>query len=92
MDSIALNKFGYPSLASLGTSMTTQQIENIFNLTDEAFLVFDGDNAGKIATLRVFEKYLPMLKINKRLKFVFLPEGLDPVSYTHLTLPTIYSV
>ena len=81
MDSIALNKFGYPSLASLGTSMTTQQIENIFNLTDEAFLVFDGDNAGKIATLRVFEKYLPMLKINKRLKFVFLPEDLDPEDF-----------
>jgi DNA primase len=81
MDSIALNKCGYPSLASLGTSMTSKQIDNIFNLTDEAFLVFDGDNAGKIATLRVFEKYLPILKVNKKLKFVFLPESLDPEDF-----------
>ncbi|MDC0093596.1 DNA primase [Alphaproteobacteria bacterium] len=81
MDSISLTKHGYPSLASLGTSMTERQIDNIFNITDEAFLVFDGDAAGKNATLRVFEKYLPMLKVNKKLKFVFLPENLDPEDY-----------
>ena len=81
MDSISLTKYGYPSLASLGTSMTEKQIDNIFNITDEAFLVFDGDTAGKNATLRVFEKYLPMLKINKKLKFVFLPENLDPEDF-----------
>jgi DNA primase len=81
MDSISLTKYGYPSLASLGTSMTEKQIENIFNITDEAFLVFDGDVAGKNATLRVFEKYLPMLKINKKLRFVFLPENLDPEDF-----------
>ena len=81
MDSISLSKFGYPSLASLGTSMTERQIDNIFNITKEAFLVFDGDIAGKKATLRVFEKYLPMLKVNKKLKFVFLPESLDPEDF-----------
>jgi DNA primase len=81
MDSISLTKHGYPSLASLGTSMTEKQIETIFNITDEAFLVFDGDVAGKKATLRVFEKYLPILKINKKLKFVFLPDDLDPEDF-----------
>ena len=81
MDSIYLTKHGYPSLASLGTSMTEKQIDSIFKITDEAFLVFDGDSAGKNATLRVFEKYLPMLKINKKLKFVFLPESLDPEDF-----------
>ena len=81
MDSISLTKHGYPSLASLGTSMTEKQIDSIFKITDEAFLVFDGDSAGKNATLRVFEKYLPMLKINKKLKFVFLPESLDPEDF-----------
>ena len=81
MDSISLAKHGYPSLASLGTSMTEKQIDNIFNITDEAFLVFDGDTAGKNATLRVYEKYLPLLKINKKLKFVFLPEDLDPEDF-----------
>ena len=81
MDSISLTKNGYPSLASLGTSMTEKQIDSIFKITDEAFLVFDGDSAGKNATLRVFEKYLPMLKIKKKLKFVFLPESLDPEDF-----------
>ena len=60
--------------------MTDNQIETIFNIVDEAFLVFDGDNAGKNATERVFQKYLPKLKL-KKLKFVFLPDKLDPEEF-----------
>ena len=81
MDVISLTSHGYPAVASLGTALTENQIENIFNISDEAFLVFDGDNAGQNATLRVFEKYLPKLKLNKKLKFVFLPDRLDPEEF-----------
>ena len=81
MDVISLNSFGYPAVASLGTTLTENQIENIFNISDEAFLVFDGDTAGKNATIRVFEKYFPKLKLNKKLKFVFLPNDLDPEEF-----------
>ncbi len=81
MDVISLTSHGYPAVASLGTALTEYQIENIFNISDEAFLVFDGDNAGKNATLKVFEKYLPKLKLNKKLKFVFLPDRLDPEEF-----------
>ncbi len=81
MDAISLNSFGYPAVASLGTALTENQIENIFNISDEAFLVFDGDTAGKNATIRVFEKYFPKLKLNKKLKFVFLPNDLDPEEF-----------
>ncbi len=81
MDVISLNSFGYPAVASLGTTLTENQIENIFNISDEAFLVFDGDTAGKNATIRLFEKYFPKLKLNKKLKFVFLPNDLDPEEF-----------
>ena len=81
MDVICLTSYGYPAVASLGTALTENQIENIFSMSDEAFLVFDGDAAGKNATIRVFEKYFPKLKYNKKLKFVFLPDQLDPEEF-----------
>ena len=81
MDVISLTSHGYPAIASLGTALTENHIEKIFNVSDEAFLVFDGDTAGKNATLRVFEKYFPKLKLNKKLKFVFLPDHLDPEEF-----------
>ena len=55
-DVICLHSHGYPAVASLGTALTDEQIEKIFNVVDEAFLVFDGDIAGKNATERVFYK------------------------------------
>ena len=81
MDAITLAKFGYPSVATLGTSVTEDQINNIFNMTEEAFLVFDGDAAGKRASIRVFEKNLTILKINKNFRFVFLQENMDPEDF-----------
>jgi len=85
MDVISLTSHGYPAVASLGTSLTENQIENIFSISDEAFLVFDGDSAGQNATVRVFEKYFPKLKFNKKLKFVFLPDQLDPEEFINKT-------
>ena len=55
-DVICLHSHGYPAVASLGTALTDDQIDNIFNIVDEAFLVFDGDIAGKNATKRVAPK------------------------------------
>ena len=80
-DVICLHSHGYPAVASLGTALTDDQIDKIFNTVDEAFLVFDGDSAGKNATERVFQKYLPKLKMNKKLKFVYLPNNMDPEEF-----------
>ncbi len=80
-DVISLHSQGYPAVASLGTALTEKQIEMIFNIVDEAFLIFDGDLAGKNAMERVFQKYLPKLKLNKKLKFVFLPDNYDPEEF-----------
>ncbi len=80
-DVICLHSFGYPAVASLGTALTEYQIDTILNIVDEAFLVFDGDIAGKNATEKIFQKYLPKLKLKKKLKFVFLPDNLDPEEF-----------
>ena len=80
-DVICLHSYGYPAVASLGTALTDDQIEIIFNKVDEAFLVFDGDLAGHNATEKIFFKHLPKLRLNKKLKFVFLPDKLDPEEF-----------
>ena len=60
---------------------TDYQLEQIINLYDKIFVVFDGDEAGKNATLRVFDKILALLKLGKIFKFVFLPNNLDPEEF-----------
>ena len=83
-DVISLQSHGYPAVASLGTALTESQIELIFNIVDEAFLIFDGDLAGKNAMEKIFQKHLPKLKLNKKLKFVFLPDGFDPEEFINM--------
>ena len=70
-DVVCLQSHGYPAVASLGTALTDNQIDTIFNIVDEAFLIFDGDVAGKNATERVFQKHLPKLKLKKKIKICF---------------------
>ena len=67
-DVICLHSYGYPAVAPLGTALTDDQIEKIFNIVDEAFLVFDGDIAGKNATERVFFKAFTKTKAEKKIK------------------------
>ncbi len=81
MDVISLKRNGFSALACLGTSATDYQIEQIINFYDKVFVVFDGDEAGKNATLRVFDKILTLLKLGKIFKFVFLPKNLDPEEF-----------
>ena len=81
MDVIALYKFGYAAVASLGTAVSEKQIDLLTTLSKNIFIVFDGDQAGKNATLRLFEKLLPLLKTDNEFRFVFLPNDLDPEEY-----------
>ena len=81
MDVIALHRFGYPAVASLGTAVSDKQIDLLTKLTKNIFVVFDGDQAGKNATIRLFEKLLPLLKTDNIFRFIFLPNGLDPEEY-----------
>lgn len=79
MDVIALDKFGFSySAAPMGTALTEDQIMEAWKIVPEPILCFDGDNAGQKAALRSVERALPILKAGYSLKFMFLPDKMDP--------------
>ncbi len=82
MDVIALAQYGIRnSVASLGTAATPEHIEKMFRVTNKVVFCFDGDEAGEKAAWRGLENSLPLLKDDKQVYFMFLPEGEDPDTY-----------
>ena len=57
MDVIALYRFGYPAVASLGTAVSDKQIDLLTKISKNILVIFDGDQAGKNASIRLFENY-----------------------------------
>jgi DNA primase len=81
MDVIALQVAGFTgAVAPLGTALTEGQLFELWKLTDEPYLCFDGDNAGRRAATRAAERALPLLRAGKSLRFLALPAGEDPDS------------
>src|SRR5262245_31181562 len=81
MDVIALHAAGFTGAVSpLGTALTEGQLFELWKLTDEPYLCFDGDNAGRRAATRAAERALPLLRAGKSLRFLALPPGEDPDS------------
>lgn len=80
MDVIASWQAGVKNgIASMGTSLTNQQIQQIERVTKELVFCYDGDKAGFEATNRGIE----LLRQNSRLQLsiVVIPEKLDPDEY-----------
>jgi len=63
-------------IASMGTSLTDQQIKTIENITDKLVIAFDGDNAGIEATKRIVD--LLEESSDLTIEVLSFPEGLDP--------------
>ena len=81
MDVIALHRAGFEgAVAPLGTALTEEQLEELWKLTAEPTLCFDGDAAGQRAASRGLDRALPLLKAGRSLKFAVLPAGEDPDS------------
>ena len=79
MDVIAMNIFGIKNVvAGLGTALSQEYINQLFNVVDKVIIFLDGDNAGYLAAKRVCEIALPIISSNKSLYFAFLPKGYDP--------------
>ncbi|MBQ7453425.1 MAG: DNA primase [Clostridia bacterium] len=76
MDVVSLHKAGFDTaVASMGTALTEHQAKLIKRFTDNVLICYDGDFAGKKATIRGLE----ILKDNGlNVKVVSLPEGMDP--------------
>jgi DNA primase len=82
MDVISLSQAGYENVvAPLGTALTENQITKIWRFCEAPVLCFDGDKAGKSASIRAAKRALPVLKPGKSLSFSFLSEGQDPDSF-----------
>ncbi|OTN77141.1 DNA primase [Enterococcus sp. 8G7_MSG3316] len=80
MDVIAAWQAGIENgIASMGTSLTNQQIAAIERAAEEVVLCYDGDQAGVEATNRGID----LLQSNSRLRMsvVRVPERLDPDEY-----------
>lgn len=79
MDVIALDRAGIAeAVAPNGTALTEHQLERLWRLDPAPILCFDGDNAGKKASIRAAMRALPHLRPDRTLRFVELPSGQDP--------------
>lgn len=81
LDVISLAQYEITNaVASLGTALTTNQIQSLLRVTTNILFCFDGDNAGKTAASRALENILPLMREGMRVSFLFLPENEDPDS------------
>ncbi len=88
MDVIGLVQLEVPgAVATLGTSVTPQQLTRLFSIAPGVVFCFDGDAAGRRAAERAMERALPEMRDGRQLGFAFLPEGEDPDSYVRSNGP-----
>lgn len=81
MDVIALHQAGFAgAVAPLGTALTAEQLEALWQAAESPILCFDGDAAGRRAAVKAAETALPLLSTQRGLRFCVLPEGEDPDS------------
>ncbi|MDG2187405.1 MAG: DNA primase [Hyphomicrobiales bacterium] len=78
-DTVALAINGYESsVATMGTSLSVEQINRLWQISNQPLLCYDGDLAGKNAAIRVIELIFPILKPGFSMNFLFLPDSMDP--------------
>jgi DNA primase len=77
-DVISLHQAGVnETMAPLGTALTEDQVDLLRRLADKLVLVYDGDNAGRAATLKALRL---ALEAGLEVEIVELPRGEDPDS------------
>ncbi len=79
IDVIALHQAGFGgAVAPLGTALTEEQLEALWQLSPAPVLCFDGDAAGGRAAARAAEIVLPLLTPERTIRIATLPSGEDP--------------
>jgi len=81
MDTLVLRQHGISNVvAILGTAFTSDQIRRLKGYTKEVVVLFDPDDAGRVAALRTFPLFL-----NEGIsaKVLVLPQGEDPDSFVN---------
>jgi DNA primase len=75
-DVIHLHQAGFDdTVAPLGTALTEEQIAQLRRLVDEVVVLYDGDAAGRAATLRALEA---LVNADVKVRIAALPAGVDP--------------
>lgn len=76
MDVISLHNAGFDTaLASMGTALTAAQARLMKNYAQKIFICYDGDAAGKNATIRGLDI---LSEAGLEVRVVSLPDGMDP--------------
>jgi len=76
LDAITLWQAGFREVvASLGTSLTIEQVRLLSRYTRNIVACFDGDDAGRRASLRALDVFL---QAGILARGVFIPQGFDP--------------
>ncbi len=79
MDLLAFHAKGFHRVAAtLGTALTSQQVQLLSRMCDEVVLAYDGDDAGERAMLRALPLFLSEELSVSCIRF---PQGLDPDDY-----------
>jgi DNA primase len=81
IDVIALSQAGFKdTVATLGTALTIEQLRLLSRYTRNIMACFDGDDAGRKASLRALEVFL---QAGLLARGVFIPQGYDPDTLVH---------
>lgn len=79
MDCLAMVQHGFNNcVATLGTACTSEHLTLLARYADEVYVVYDGDQAGVNAVLRLTEL---CWNANLNVKIISLPVGQDPASF-----------
>jgi DNA primase len=79
MDAIALYLGGLENVvATLGTSLTKDHLQEIFAISEKIIICLDGDDAGVKAAKRSLEIALNLISPKRNINFAFLPNQMDP--------------
>ncbi len=77
IDAIALSQAGFKeTIASLGTALTADQLRLVGRVTRNVYACFDGDAAGRKASVRALGVFLEAGLV--RGHGIFIPSGFDP--------------
>ncbi|MBW2311787.1 MAG: DNA primase [Deltaproteobacteria bacterium] len=88
MDVLALRQYGISNVvATLGTALTVDQVRRLKGYTRDLVVLFDPDDAGRLAALKSFP-----LCLNEGVsaRVLVLPEGQDPDSCIHTHGPDAF--
>ncbi len=81
IDVVTLHQYGFDNaVASLGTSLTEEQVALLGRYTEQVVLTYDGDEAG----IRASQRAIPMLeKAGIQVKVLQVKDAKDPDEYLH---------